>query len=751
MSEGADELTQRVMRHLRSDLLVNEPDRDSRRRQIFNAMEEVAGSAEATNQFFAILHRELHSQIVQWGETRGHVWWDAIAELRKFDSEWWEHTADAIWFDIGTVVARGIAEALATELGEGTVDTVAVDLLVDRPRVFAAVLLNSGSNLSVLLNASRGWSPVLENHVLLHLAHWPVEPAEAGLAATLLRELVEQWASSDTRTEGQLFKNLLIGLSSRHHELSDREREAASQWLVKVVLERRLRLDEDQAAAAAAAIFLPEDRAQLLDVPYKRLEELVLHHSELVRIALSTHWTTAVSAVEHEWSGSRDKTPLSVSDLRRFLMLAVDETRSRLRGMVAMAVALSGSEYERRDYVRYATVQDENLRLLRMAELLVRAAEAYGTEAAGASSELERLAVAHPGDWSSLLLPALQTEERARVAIPLTVLMADEHRSVADSVRLAHERSVGSGRLRASHLRALTEEALGMDAVVNASLASRIAADLDRGRVFPSPLAAPSSTWLSDEALERELRDRVEHSGHQFIKEYADQFGSEEERLLEGYLREIRDSLRTPRSSWLGGSSRKTTRPHVSIETRVHSKSEEATTHIDVALIVHIAVQGTVELRFAEAVQVKKALRSADGIGFKRSWQIELDQLHGLLGVSPAPSPAAFPTAVYVFLHPERAPFVVPGKFILGLANARLLKTGKKSQKSVTVSYADLHSAAIPVGQFLIDLLVGAWLGRADAGSLNVATGDDPFLRPRVTVEVVLRRTAPSPDDSERR
>jgi hypothetical protein len=53
------------------------------------------------------------------------------------------------------------------------------------------------------------------------------------------------------------------------------------------------------------------------------------------------------------------------------------------------------------------------------------------------------------------------------------------------------------------------------------------------------------------------------------------------------------------------------------------------------------------------------------------------------------------------------------------------------SQGSVTIGYNDVRHTAVPIEQFLPELVLGAWLGSLDEKTLRFASGDDSNVTPR--------------------
>jgi hypothetical protein len=121
---------------------------------------------------------------------------------------------------------------------------------------------------------------------------------------------------------------------------------------------------------------------------------------------------------------------------------------------------------------------------------------------------------------------------------------------------------------------------------------------------------------------------------------------------------------------------------------------------------------------------VKKPERR--GTQFFDRWRITLKtQLDDLLRTSP--------TSCYWLVGAAGEVLVVPAKLLLGIKRGR-----GALGKTMNVSYREVRSAAIPLSQFILDVLAGAWIGSMDDGVVRVARGEDRGFRPREVFEITL-------------
>jgi hypothetical protein len=78
---------------------------------------------------------------------------------------------------------------------------------------------------------------------------------------------------------------------------------------------------------------------------------------------------------------------------------------------------------------------------------------------------------------------------------------------------------------------------------------------------------------------------------------------------------------------------------------------------------------------------------------------------------------------------------VVPAKHLMGILGGN---SKRNFLKSFTAHYYELRAAAIPLEQYLVDLLIGQWLGTMSEDVINFVEGGNPNIRPRMVVEVIL-------------
>jgi hypothetical protein len=309
-------------------------------------------------------------------------------------------------------------------------------------------------------------------------------------------------------------------------------------------------------------------------------------------------------------------------------------------------------------------------------------------------------------------LPAFATALPLHLALAeshrddLIVSLAIEHKEIRDSLeRLATDGTYPHFRRADGMLRAIKVGDL-------ATLTSTYRWWVDRDLYsVPTSLPAPASTWLGDGAVEHELRARFDNAARRLpsagISEETEVTGALIANLVAAAERDL------PVAAGLA--------PPV----RMDIISTNATTHeplsgADIGIVVRVELPQRSRVETGHLVQVKQSLTRDDETVPPR-WKVTRDQIDLMLEDDP--------TATYWLLSPwEPKLVVVPAKTLL----ARF----EQSDKSYTLQYDDIRSAGVPLGNALVDLLLGLWLGTPSA--LGVARGLGSRHKPGHILEITL-------------
>jgi hypothetical protein len=250
---------------------------------------------------------------------------------------------------------------------------------------------------------------------------------------------------------------------------------------------------------------------------------------------------------------------------------------------------------------------------------------------------------------------------------------------------------------------------------------SIISASVDARRAeFPRPLSAPSATWLAHHGLEDLVRGATRRAVASFASSMDDLGAAEEEHLTATLLAGlVSEFTALPASTRLAGVAG----PHLRVGHPTVTKKEEKLSGADIGVVVDIRVPGRLRLRTGDLIQVKKAPRR----GREDTWIIKRRQLHDLLEHSAS--------AVYWLIRSTGDILVVPAKFLAAVEGA----TARPSSRQFTVGYTAVRHTAIPMEQYLPDLIVGLWLGSNSEKTLRAAQGGGR-TRPRfaLLIDVVL-------------
>lgn len=281
------------------------------------------------------------------------------------------------------------------------------------------------------------------------------------------------------------------------------------------------------------------------------------------------------------------------------------------------------------------------------------------------------------GHWDELVFAVTTRVWKLSAEVPRVVraLAADE---VHPDVRYKAVSIVGA----MSDLPIPRAEAIG-------TLVRRLALLADEGSVFPSPLHAPSATWMASGDVERQLRAAVERAVRVFKRNRAKQLAVDEGAHLDHLLTLLELELRSSMPTIWGLANGSRVLTGAVLSHRVNTKKEERTTGVDVALRVDLDIEGHLRLRAYELIQMKKPERDGSSSPFEWAWKVDIAQLRTILRKSSS--------AAYLFIDPEAGLFVLPAKFLLGLIQG----SGRATQGSAQIEYNDVRSTAIALPQFL--------------------------------------------------
>lgn len=371
--------------------------------------------------------------------------------------------------------------------------------------------------------------------------------------------------------------------------------------------------------------------------------------------------------------------------------------------------------------------------LRKLADFEARSWE-HKTELVGLRAKVASLASAAPELWAEAL-PWILVRASAigGLAQSVTLDLATVAPEVQQALDVACDSEVESVRLLA---RGLCTLLLGLDdpgAVLARTLADVAAHHMDGTPIFPHPLAPVSATWLGSSGVEHVLRDGMRRAAERFAGEVRDQGGDIEETLTKALVKEIEFEFREtkPRQKWLGSAGSRSSAPVLSVHQRPTSKTtEEPIYGCDIAWLLRGTVPDRYKAEWVDLVQVKKstALHGDRTIKARAdSWRIDRDQLDTILKWSA--------TAAYWLIASAGEVLVIPARHLLAIRRGN---DKREKSRTFTVGYHEVRSAAIPLEQYLVDLLIGQWVGTSSEDVLEFALGGNSRIRPRVVVEVMV-------------
>jgi len=350
----------------------------------------------------------------------------------------------------------------------------------------------------------------------------------------------------------------------------------------------------------------------------------------------------------------------------------------------------------------------------------------HKTELLGLRARLFELSLADPSLWAEALTWILvRTADLGDAAQVVTLGLALDEPSVRTALEAACEEGDECVRLRARGLQTMLRGLEDPGSDLSRTLADIAARIVDGITVFPHPLNLRSATWLGDIRVEQLISDGIDLAADRFRPWVRDHGANVEEALTERLASELEFAFRgvKPRLRLLSSGGTGTSDPVLSVQQRPASKvTEEPEYGCDMAWLLRATVCGRYAATWVDLVQVKKSKRfhtsnAAD------AWNVDQQQLERILKWSQ--------TAAYWLVTPDGSVLVVPARHLAALGAGR-----ERRVKSFTVGYHEVRSAAIPLRQYMLDLLIGQWVGTTQGETVGFVKGEDSKIRPRVVVEV---------------
>lgn len=358
----------------------------------------------------------------------------------------------------------------------------------------------------------------------------------------------------------------------------------------------------------------------------------------------------------------------------------------------------------------------------------------HETELVGLRAKIASLAATAPDLWAQSLpwiLP--RSSKLGDVAQAVTLELS----TTAPVVRRALENACSDEdedlRLKARGLWTLLHGLEDPESGLARTLADAAAHFMDGTPIFPHPLEPLSATWLGSIGVEQAIANAVRRATRRFADEVRDQGGDIEEALTKALVKEIEVEFREvqPRLKLLGSSRSRSPAPILSVQQRPVSKSiEEPVYGCDLAWLLNATVSGRYRATWVDLVQVKKS-RLLQRHGKRRprtdSWRIESKQLNDILKWSA--------TAAYWLIASAGEVLVIPAKHLVAIRRGNKKSA---SAETFTVGYHEVRAVAIPLEQYLVDLLIGQWVGTISEDVVRFAQGENSNIRPRAVIEVTI-------------
>ncbi len=358
----------------------------------------------------------------------------------------------------------------------------------------------------------------------------------------------------------------------------------------------------------------------------------------------------------------------------------------------------------------------------------------HKTELVGLRAKVVTLVAANPQLWAQSLQWILaRSSEIGQTAEAVTFQFSSTNGEVRAALESACDSTNEHVRLKARGLKTLLQGLDDPDSAMIRTLADAAARYLDGTPMFPHPLAPLSATWLGSIGVEHAIANGVKRASERFAAEVREQGGDIEESLTKALVKEIEVEFRNtqPRLELIGVTSPRSQAPVLSVRQRPASKAlEEPIYGCDIAWLITGNVRGRFNATWVDLVQVKKSSalqHHGRTVARSDSWRIDAKQLDTILHWSS--------TSTYWMIASTGDILVIPAKHLAAI------RRGTKKQvasKTFTVGYHEVRSVAIPLEQYLVDLLIGQWLGTSSDDVVQFALGENTNIRPRAVIEVSI-------------
>ena len=245
--------------------------------------------------------------------------------------------------------------------------------------------------------------------------------------------------------------------------------------------------------------------------------------------------------------------------------------------------------------------------------------------------------------------------------------------------------------------------------------------------VFPRPLSSLAHTWIGSVEIEEIISRGIQQAMTRF-GDWAKSQGAATEELVTGQLLSELETAFREASMRLALGSRISQDQEISVSQRPVTKTEEREWGCDIALLLNAHIAKKVKLQTAELIQIKKSLAFADDPSDypAERWRIDIQQLAALLKMSQS--------AGYWLILSTGEILCVTARWIHGLAEGR----EALAQGSVTLGYNDLRHAAVPIGQYILEIFLGTWIGSIEPQVISFTKGTNSRLAPRYIFEVSI-------------
>ena len=253
--------------------------------------------------------------------------------------------------------------------------------------------------------------------------------------------------------------------------------------------------------------------------------------------------------------------------------------------------------------------------------------------------------------------------------------------------------------------------------------------------MVPTKMSAPSSIWTDDSSFENAVRNAMTAA----TQDLRTKSLPKEDQITGSLVTLLRQRLeKLAQGSAARADHQGLDLTYVTTPSSARSgRAGEVVNGTDLAILISVDVPGVLVTKKAHLVQVKRPPVPKRDTTPPR-WDIDTSQLKKILGYDRS--------ATYWLIseRPNERVLCLPASYLEARAHARVDDSNYGEDKDkLSLKYDNsLSSASVPLGQLLLDFVIGMWLGTTDPAVVAIAEGRDATYVPEHLLHIHIGTAA---------